>query len=242
MDAGCMSPSLDPHDALAHVQPVVIFGMHRSGTSCLAGCLEELGLQLGNVITSAPYNLKGNRENPDIWPIHDAILSRVGAAWDKPPDGIVSWASEHVTAMRQFLKGYQTLPEPWGLKDPRITLLLDGWFSIVPRLRLVASIRHPVAVAKSLAARNGFAEERSFSLWERYNREVLRWHSLTGCPVVNYDDPCYEQKVRQIATDLGLPADRPLAFRSSELNHHGVSQQPPETVANLWSELLEIAT
>ncbi len=237
-----MSPSLDPPDELTHVQPVVIFGMHRSGTSCLAGCLEELGLQLGNVITSAPYNLKGNRENPDIWPIHDAILSRAGAAWDNPPEGVVSWSSEHVTDMRQFLKGYQTLPEPWGFKDPRITLLLDGWFSMVPRLRLVASIRHPVAVAKSLAARNGFAEERSFALWERYNREVLRWHSLTGCAVINYDDPNYEQTVRRVATDLGLHADRPLEFRSSELNHHGVSQQPPKTVATVWSDLLEIAS
>jgi hypothetical protein len=237
-----MSPSFDQHDELAHGQPVVIFGMHRSGTSCLAGCLEELGLQLGNVITSAPYNQKGNRENPDIWPIHDAILSRVGAAWDNPPDGMVSWAPENVMAMRQFLKGYQPLPEPWGFKDPRITLLLDGWFSIVPHLRLVASIRHPVAVAKSLAARNGFSEERSFSLWERYNRDVLRWHSLTGCAVVNYDDPHYEQTVRRVATDLGLSADRPLAFRSNELNHHGVTQQQPATVAALWNKLLEIAS
>ncbi len=237
-----MSPLLDQQDKLSHVQPVVIFGMHRSGTSCLAGCLEELGLQLGNVITSAPYNQKGNRENPDIWPIHDAILSRAGAAWDNPPEGVVSWSSEHVTDMRQFLKGYQTLPEPWGFKDPRITLLLDGWFSMVPRLRLVASIRHPVAVAKSLAARNGFAEERSFALWERYNCEVLRWHSLTGCAVINYDEPHYEQTVRRVATDLGLRADRPLEFRSSELNHHGVSQQPPKTVATVWSELLEIAS
>ena len=237
-----MSPSFNQHDELAQVQPVVIFGMHRSGTSCLAGCLEELGLQLGNVITSAPYNQKGNRENPDSWPIHDAILSRVGAAWDNPPDGIVSWAPEQIIAMRQFLKGYQPLPEPWGFKDPRITLLLDGWFSIVPHLSLVASIRHPVAVAQSLAARNGFSEERSFSLWERYNRDVLRWHSLTGCEVVNYDDPHYEQTVRRVATDLGLSADRPLAFRSNELNHHGVIQQPPETVAALWNKLLEIAS
>lgn len=194
------------------------------------------------MITSAPYNQKGNRENPDIWPIHDAILSRVGAGWDNPPDGIVPWAPEQTIAMRQVLKGYQPLPEPWGFKDPRITLLLDGWFSIVPHLRLVASIRHPVAVAKSLAARNGFSEERSFSLWERYNRDVLRWHSLTGCAVVNYDDPHYEQTVRRVATDLGLSADRPLAFRSNELNHHGVVQQPPETVAALWSKLLEIAS
>jgi len=29
--------------------PILILGMHRSGTSCLAGCLEEAGLYLGDV-------------------------------------------------------------------------------------------------------------------------------------------------------------------------------------------------
>jgi hypothetical protein len=235
-----MLPLAPEHLDLANVRPVLIFGMHRSGTSCLAGCLEELGLQLGNVITSSPHNQKGNRENPDIWPIHDAILSQAGATWDAPPTGVVQWASEHVTAMRLFLDSYRHLPEPWGFKDPRSTLLLDGWFSVVPRLRLVASIRHPVAVAKSLASRNGFDEERSFSLWERYNRELLRWHSLTGCPVVDYDSANYEQAVLSVASQLGLTTDRPLMFRSSELNHHCVYERPPESVAALWHELREI--
>lgn len=229
------------HDAMENARPVLICGMHRSGTSCLAGCLEEMGLQLGDVLTSAPYNKKGNRENPAIWPINDAILSRAGAAWDAPPEGVVPWASEHVAEAKQFLEAYRHLPEPWGIKDPRITLLLDGWLSIIPHSRLVASIRHPVAVAKSLAARDGFSEERSFSLWEHYNREVLRWHERTGCVVVNYDDPDYEQTVRSVAAQLGLAADRSLTFRANELNHHNVHESPPESVSALWHALLEIA-
>ena len=47
--------------------PVAIVGMHRSGTSCLAGCLEDLGLTLGKVNRAAPHNLKGNNENPRFW-------------------------------------------------------------------------------------------------------------------------------------------------------------------------------
>ena len=61
-----MLPSAVEYDELADTQPIVILGMHRSGTSCLAGCLEELGLHLGTVITSAPHNKKGNRENPEL--------------------------------------------------------------------------------------------------------------------------------------------------------------------------------
>ena len=235
-----MLPSAVECDELADTQPIVILGMHRSGTSCLAGCLEELGLHLGTVITSAPHNKKGNRENPELWPIHNLILSRVGAAWDLPPTGVVPWTPEDAAAIRRFLDGYRNIPQPWGLKDPRITLLLDGWFSILPRLRLVASVRHPVAVARSLAARNGFSKELSYSLWERYNREVLRWHSLTSCPVINFDDPNYEQTVQRVAAQFGFGVDRSLTFRSMELNHHRIDEKPPESVAGLWHELLEV--
>ena len=236
-----MLPSTAEHSHPIHARPVVIVGMHRSGTSCLAGCLEQLGLHLGNVITSSPHNEKGNRENPELWPIHDAILGRCGAAWDAPPEGIVPWTTKDRTAVLGFLERYRGITEPWGFKDPRVTLLLDGWMSVVPGLRLVASFRHPVAVARSLAARNGLSEERSLFLWERYNREVLRWHSRTGCLLVDYDDPDYEHAVRRIAARLCLEADRPLTFRSGDLNHHRLDEPPPESVAAVWHELLEAA-
>lgn len=235
-----LSPDVQ-HEWLTRLRPVLIVGMHRSGTSCLAGCLEELGLRMGNVITTSPFNAKGNRENPATWPIHDAMLGRVGASWDSPPAGAVPWSPEDIAAATCLLHSYRELPEPWGFKDPRSTLLLDGWFSLVPRLRLVASVRHPVAVARSLAARNGFAEERSFALWERYNREVLRWHSLLGFAVIDYDDPDYEQKVRRVSAGFGLGGDLPLTFRSAELNHHAGGEQLPSDIAAMWAELKEVA-
>jgi len=228
-------------DDLAHIQPVAIIGMHRSGTSCLAGCFEDMGLHLGSRTMSSPHNIRGNRENPDMWPLHDAILRRAGGTWDNPPAGVVSWTVDDVAAARRLLHSYHSLPEPWGFKDPRVTLLLDGWLSVVPRLRVVASVRHPVAVAASLAARNGFDEDRSLALWAHYNRAVLRWYSRTGCPVVNYDAPDYDHRVRGIAAALGLAADRPILFRSTDLNHHTMHERLPESVAAIWHELLEAA-
>jgi len=44
-------------------RPMLILGMHRSGTSCLAGCLQAAGLISGEVNIQAMYNAKGNREN-----------------------------------------------------------------------------------------------------------------------------------------------------------------------------------
>ena len=67
---------------------VCILGMHRSGTSCLAGSLEEAGLYLGDVITNTPHNLKGTRENRRIFTLHDGILGRCGGTWQHPPERI----------------------------------------------------------------------------------------------------------------------------------------------------------
>ena len=41
---------------------VVILGMHRSGTSCLTGSLQDKGLYLGQVSQRGTFNKKGNRE------------------------------------------------------------------------------------------------------------------------------------------------------------------------------------
>ena len=46
---------------------VIILGMHRSGTSCLTGCLKEYGLHLGDVSESNKHNKKGNQENKEVF-------------------------------------------------------------------------------------------------------------------------------------------------------------------------------
>ena len=57
---------------------VVVLGMHRSGTSLLAGTLQEAGLELGEVVHSAPHNRKGNRESISIRTLHEDLLERSG--------------------------------------------------------------------------------------------------------------------------------------------------------------------
>ena len=219
------------------VAPVVVIGMHRSGTSCLAGCLQDLGLNLGEVNTAAPHNKKGNREDPRLWVVHDAVLSRVGAAWDRPPTEPVAWTVEEKAALKAVLAEYEAVPRPWGFKDPRATVLLDGWLEVLPELRLTASIRHPLAVAGSLAARNGFPLEQSLEIWAAYNRAVLGWRSRMPVTVVDYDAPDYEARVRAMAAALGLPSERPMPFREGELNHQAVTSPPPPEATALWDAL-----
>jgi hypothetical protein len=220
--------------------PVAVVGMHRSGTSCLAGCLEDLGLTLGEVNTHAPHNLKGNRENTRLWPVHDAVLTRVGAAWDNPPSEPVAWTRDEIAALRAVLADYDGLPTPWGFKDPRATLLLDGWFEVLPDLRLVGSFRHPVAVAGSLSARNRFEPEQSFGLWSAYNTAMLRWSDRLEA-VIDYDAPDYEARVRSVAARLGLDSTAPMPFRSAELTHQSAAGEPPAVLAALWAQLQDAA-
>lgn len=217
--------------------PVAVIGMHRSGTSCLAGCLQDLGLNLGEVNTAAPHNKKGNRENPRLWPVHDAVLARVGAAWDAPPTEPVVWTRDEIAALRAVLADYDAVPRPWGFKDPRATVLLDGWFEVLPDLRLIGSFRHPLAVAGSLAARNGYETDRSVAVWAGYNAAMLDWRERTPFAVIDYDDPAYETKVREAAADLGLDATAPMPFREAELTHQTASGPVPKQAEALWARL-----
>jgi hypothetical protein len=220
-----------------NASPVIVIGMHRSGTSCLAGCLQDLGLHLGEVNTAAPHNKKGNREDPRLWVVHDAVLARVGASWDRPPTEPVVWTDEEKAALRAVLAEYEAVPRPWGFKDPRATVLLDGWLEVLPDLRLTASIRHPLAVAGSLAARNEFSLDQSLGIWATYNRAVLHWKSRMPVAVVDYDAADYEARVRAMSAALGLDAERPMPFREGELNHQRVSAPAPAEVAALWDAM-----
>ena len=68
--------------------PVAVLGMHRSGTSSLAGSLEEAGLHLGEVVTRADHNQKGNRESLAMRDLNDRLLEHNGGAWDRPPPAL----------------------------------------------------------------------------------------------------------------------------------------------------------
>ena len=162
-----------------------ILGMHRSGTSCLTGALEEAGLFLGDVSRVNPHNLKGNMENPRIVALHDDLLKENGGSWDNPPDTVI-WGANHRLLRDSIISGYGGSGY-WGFKDPRTLFTLDGWLEAVPRMRLAGVFRHPVPVAQSLKGRNGFSPERSFAIWTRYNERLLQCHERASFPIISFD-------------------------------------------------------
>ncbi|MBI2994959.1 MAG: sulfotransferase [Gammaproteobacteria bacterium] len=184
---------------------VIILGMHRSGTSCLAGSLQRAGLHLGEVITAAPFNRRGNRENQRIQDLNEEILVANGGSWDAPPR-TVAWQPQHRAARDDILREYAGV-EHWGFKDPRTLLTLDGWLEMLDDVRFVGTFRHPARVAKSLLARNRDSAERWLTLWMVYNSKLLEVFERHPFPLVDFDldDAHYQDRLERLRLELGLP-------------------------------------
>lgn len=222
-----------------------ILGMHRSGTSCLTGCLEEAGLLLGNVITQAPHNKKGNRENLNIMDLHEQILRDNGLSWDTP-SGSLEWSSVHQLLRDKIIETYPA-NKLWGFKDPRTLLTLDGWVEAIPTLELVGTYRHPISVAKSLQARNGFSFERSFNIWFAYNQLLLKYYNQFKFPIVSFDlsRGAYHEKLEYIVDilDLQLPKNGFSFFENSLINNDVNEDETelPRNVTDLYQRLGQVA-
>lgn len=225
--------------------PILILGMHRSGTSCLAGCLEAAGLTLGDVNRSAPHNAKGNREHERIRDIHDRLMTYHGYSWDHPPDRQLSWRPLDLDRVEAEISCLEGAPV-WGFKDPRLIFCITGWIKLYAP-RFVATFRHPDAVADSLIRRaekwgSPMPRSHALDLWIRYNRELLHITTARNTPFILFDveQEVYLARLREIADGLGLRGDLAGSFFSSNLQHETqTSQAVPDVCAPIWNELLE---
>jgi hypothetical protein len=221
---------------------VAILGMHRSGTSCLTGSLQEAGLFLGECHTWNKHNEKGNRENQKFVDLHDAILEANGGAWDVPPSKVV-WREEHKARARALLAEHAGEPS-FGFKDPRALLVLDGWKLLFPKMEFIGIYRHPNAVAMSLAKRSSKSREESLKLWYDYNSIMYREFKKHSFPILNFDDDeaVLDEKIFRIAGEMGLSRQNgEQKFYTADLRHNDGSGGPalPWRVRRLYKKLLK---
>ena len=190
-----------------------IAGMHRSGTSMIAGVLEAAGLFLGpqqRLMPARPDNPDGFYENLDFVSLNDRLLAAFKGAWDCPPELPAGWhtlpALESLRAEAATFGRSLHSAVPGGWKDPRNSLTIDFWRVLFPQLRVLVCLRNPYAAASSLATRSGHSIRFGLNLWEAYHRNLLR--SLHGMPflVTHYDafrvDPLAE--LARVAGFAGL--------------------------------------
>jgi len=203
------------HSISARAEEVVcIVGMHRSGTSLIAQILNQSGLYLGpedSLLGGNIGNQDGHFEHLGFIELNDALLKHLGGRWEFPPEFPFGW--ENSDSLEPFRSRARELLQtfagksPWGWKDPRTSLLLPFWQSLIPRLRLVICVRNPLAVANSLEVRNQIPLTRGAYLWERYSRASLA-DTRSGRRLLVFYDQFFENPERQVAALLnfcGLP-------------------------------------
>jgi len=149
--------------------PIIIIGMHRSGTTMVTRLLMQLGLFAGT-------ELEDNSEAVFFLKLNDWLMHQCGAAWDHPEPmkyllaetGAENLAANcfRVAMASKLTKNYLglwkylrirtpgNLDIPWGWKDPRNTFTLPVWLHLFPDARVVHVLRHGVDVAKSLQTRS----------------------------------------------------------------------------------------
>ncbi|MFH1795024.1 MAG: hypothetical protein ABIK36_17810 [Pseudomonadota bacterium] len=224
--------------------PILILGMHRSGTSCLAGCLQAAGLFLAEVKTHSTHNKKGNRENIAVMHLNDEVLASNGGSWRNPPASVV-WSGSQLAKGKQVAKAI-AWEGPWGFKDPRTLPTLDGWVSILGKVEIAASCRHPLAVAQSLNRRDPtLSIDEGLQLWQAYNERLVGVAARLPIRLIDYDrsGETYLDAVVRIARDLALPEPEAAArFYDDDLRHQAIDEARsiPPSLAHTYARLQEL--
>jgi len=208
--------------------PVIIIGMHRSGTSLVATMLREVGVFTGR-------RLERNHEALYFQRINRWLFRLSGATWDHPlpMKQLVGRAEARTAATRELRKllhaprvaaytgwlnwlRYRSpgsFPFPWGWKDPRNTFTLPIWTDHFPGVRVIHVVRNGIDVAASLA-RRGVRElttlGEKFS-WKDFaaDRQLPDTELSIPCLELEQGFRLWETYVAEAEEQLdGLPAER----------------------------------
>lgn len=148
--------------------PIIVIGMHRSGTTMLTRILESLGLFVGAYLDK-------NHESIFFANLNNWLMRQCGAEWVHPEPfhglteapQVLAWMVDrlacflHSPRVMLYLGGssylrWRTpfrLDRMWGWKDPRNTYTLPLWLALFPEAKIVHIYRHGVDVAQSLKVR-----------------------------------------------------------------------------------------
>lgn len=175
-------------DRTGRAGPLILLGMHRSGTSMAARLLERLGVFMG-------WRKDSNHEADFFRHANEWLLSQAGGAWDHPEPVRTllahgagrALAAEHLRLLMSSPRalsytgarlGMRPLRPPrgaWGWKDPRNTYTLPLWIDIFPDAKVLHMRRHGVDVAWSLVRRSRKSlESRTRAYRSRKPLYVLR--------------------------------------------------------------------
>ncbi|MGA9379156.1 MAG: glycosyltransferase, partial [Phormidium sp.] len=170
--------------------PIIVTGMHRSGTSLVASFIQAIGVNLGERFFPSDYlNLKGYFEDLDFLEFQREVLTNscrreeIGwHDWGWTTSEFLDYSkfSEYTEPAKELIKSRQEQGEIWGWKDPRTTLMLHFWHQLLPEVKYLFVYRYPWDVLNSIVRPNSlvFAERPDYALkaWAFYNRHLLKFY------------------------------------------------------------------
>jgi len=217
---------------LRQMQPVILFGMHRSGTSLMVRLLMAMGINMGRWLSRDAEELYLR------W-LNYRILTGVGAKWSRVDPILQAMRSpqfveRQTNAMRRALfrnkrflnrcvgivglfghhlweADYQNNSLLWGWKDPRNTITFPIWIRLFPHARCVHIIRNGIDVAISINRRS-----------KKQQRKLRnRLFPLTYSPITLEFDYCFRLWEMYVSFALDnehlIPSDQYLEMRYEDL-------------------------
>lgn len=221
-----------------------VLGMHRSGTSSVAGTLVRLGVAApAHLLGANEGNEAGHWESEPLIAFHDELLASAGSRWDDWRVFNPDWYDTPVAA--QFKeRANQLLDEEFGdaplfvFKDPRNCRFARFWLEIFAERgiapKIVLPIRSPLEVARSHHARDGFPLRKGLLLWLRHTLDAEAASRDLPRAVIEWDAflSDWPSAVATMESALGaFPANTDLAaaeidlFLRNDLKHQRVPQE-----------------
>ena len=232
---------------------ILILGMHRSGTSALAGTLGHLGADMPeHQIVANPTNPTGHWEPERLVRINDRLLTEAGSGWRDwrgfdpavlPEERVRSYRDEIATCLDDE---YGRSPL-FVLKDPRISRMVPFYVEILGSMdvgaRHILCIRNPVDVMDSLARRNGISAGSAALLWLRHVLDAERaTRDMRRC-LVSYEAMLEDWRgvTARIAATLAIEWPRTIdaaaadidPFLQRDLRHRARPSDRPEPNAQI---------
>jgi len=228
-------------------ESIIVLGMHRSGTSVLAGLVSILGSYAGsNLMDSTVDNPKGYFENNKVFDLNEKILKENGASWDDyyfSMEGILpEKINEYVQLAKEVIQDELKFAKKIVIKDPRMCILFPIWekalIELKIKIRIAFIFRNPMEVALSLKKRDEMSVEKGLMLWSHYFFHSEYYSRSYKRLIVQYSDDFYalEAFIQKLADFTGHELSRSKletvkSFYSPKLKHQNIA------LDNISSEL-----
>jgi hypothetical protein len=222
---------------------LIVLGMHRSGTSAIAGVLTKLGGSAPKTLYPGDIgNERGYFESAPIMAFHDELLASAGTHWCDWRAFNPAWYDSPLCETYKD-RAKKLFEDEFGdaafatFKDPRICRFLPFWPDVFAAMniapRIIIPVRSPLEVSDSLKKRNNLSRPEGMLLWLRHMLDAEAASRALPRSIVLWREFVSDRRgtTDKISRDIGLSwprhsdeADRDIeGFLSSDLVHNTVS-------------------